>query len=102
MKQNGWLPVISACDIAFYREIKPLQRFQIHSRIICWDEKYIYIEQRFMTGDKLLAVGTVRGLLVAKGHKLTPDATMAELMQDIKSPAMPATLYYWRHKAQRR
>ena len=97
MKQKKWLPVISACDISFFREIKPWSKFQLHSRIVCWDEKYFYIEQQFKDGDALLAVGRVRALLMHKKQKLTPKACLEALNVSTISPEIPASLYRWRH-----
>ena len=42
----GWMPIVNASEFTYIRDIKPLRRFEIESRVVGWDEKYFYIEQR--------------------------------------------------------
>lgn len=60
--KRRWLPVISIATLRFRREIGPFERFTLHTRLLGWDEKWFYMEQRFETGRGVAAVGIVKGL----------------------------------------
>jgi acyl-CoA thioesterase FadM len=93
--RRGWQPVLSAAEINFIRPIGPFRRFTLTTRLIAWDEKYFYIEHRFMRADILCAVATVRGLFLARGSRVTPAQAIELLKLDAAAPAMPAVVQRW-------
>ncbi|MDF1530428.1 MAG: thioesterase family protein [Sedimenticola sp.] len=60
--KRRWLPVVSIASIRFRREISPFEPFTLHTRLLGWDEKWFYMEQRFETVRGIAAVGIVKGL----------------------------------------
>lgn len=88
--KNRWMPVIGAVHMSFRKSLAPFQSFKLHTRIIAWDEKWIYIEQRFLSHGQVMAVGIVKGLIRHKKGNIP----ISELMKIIsaeneKSPAIP-------------
>src|SRR5258708_17012863 len=53
--RQRWQIVLAAADIHFIRPLNPLVKFTLVTRLITWDDKYVYIEQRFEHGDVLCA-----------------------------------------------
>ncbi|EGA83931.1 YBR096W-like protein [Saccharomyces cerevisiae Lalvin QA23] len=45
-KHYPYIPVANVFT-NFLKEIKPFQKYSVSSRIICWDEKWIYVMSRF-------------------------------------------------------
>ena len=45
--------VVANTEIAYIRELRPYQQFQVHTRILGWDDKYVYYDQRFESQRKL-------------------------------------------------
>lgn len=60
--RRRWLPVVAIASVKFRREINPFQRFTLHTRLLGWDEKWFYMEQRFETELGVAAIGVVKGL----------------------------------------
>lgn len=92
-----WSPVVSSTEITFIKDIKPWQRCTIKSKILCWDEKYFYIEQRFVRGDKTHAIANLRGLFV-HNRKPIPSAELMSIIEDkdgIESPEIPEHIHHW-------
>ncbi|PWY87434.1 hypothetical protein BO70DRAFT_427379 [Aspergillus heteromorphus CBS 117.55] len=54
----------TAC--VFKREIKPYQRYEIHTRVLCWDEKWLYFVSHFV---KVGGKGSVVFEAGGKGRK---------------------------------
>jgi len=94
--RHKWMPVANAIEISYIRQIRPFQKFTLHSRLLTWDEKYWYIEQKFMSGKKLLALTMVRGLFL-KGQEKVPFDNVAQLLDTPPvKPDMPDRVYLWK------
>jgi acyl-CoA thioesterase FadM len=42
--KRKWRPIMGGCTVRYRREIRPFERFRVRSRVIGWDEKWIYLE----------------------------------------------------------
>ncbi len=71
--KRRWLPVVAVANLKFYRQINPFQRYKVITKIIGWDEKWFYIEQRFMVKGKVAAVGVIKGLFRGKEGKIPTE-----------------------------
>lgn len=74
-----WLPVVSIANVRYRRQINPFQPFSLHTRLLGWDEKWFYLEQRFETDSGLAAVGVVKGLFRSPQGNV-PTTALLELV----------------------
>lgn len=94
--KNRWQPILGAAEISFIRPLPPLRKFSLLTRIITWDEKYFYIEHRFMTMDgRLCAAALVRGLFMGNGEKITPQTALGLLGTVPSPPPVPDSVRQW-------
>lgn len=84
--KNKWMPIVGTARIDFHRPLKLWQKYELHSHIYGWDEKWIYLEQTFYSKDKLIAKGKIKGLLRGKDGNIPPQQIMEELQPGITSP----------------
>lgn len=89
-------PVMSAVEINFLRPLAPLQGFELISRILTWDEKYVYMEQRFESNGELYAIATARGLFLRRGRSVAVGEVLRTLGVTLSPPPMPAIVSHWR------
>ncbi len=96
--KRRWKPVLGAAEINFIRPLKPLQKFSLASRLLGWDEKYFYIEQRFTTQDaKLCAIALVKGVFIANGERCKPEDTLRLAGKTPPTPPeLPETVKHWK------
>ncbi len=94
--RHHWLPVANAVEITFIREIKPWTTFELHTRMIYWDEKYWYFEQRFMVGGRLHALAHVRGVFIGKGKVVLPQELLDIIQPGLRSPQPSAVISRWK------
>lgn len=93
--KNRWQPVVVAVDINYLRPLNPFQRFRLETQFLTWDEKYFYIEQRFIAGGRLCASALVKGLLL-QGHSPVPSQSVVSLLDEsLVPPAPSARLRNW-------
>lgn len=94
--RRGWRPVVGSVVIRYRRSLDPLQRYELRTRAVCWDEKWIYLEQRFERGGEVAAIGLVKALFVGKGGSVPTRDVFATVGFMGDSPPMPESVELWR------
>lgn len=93
--RRRWMPVLGAAEMSFVRPLDPWQKFDLVTRLLGWDAKYFYLEQRFEIEARLCALGTVRGLFVSQRERV-PSQAVADLWQPgLVSPPLPPRIHQW-------
>ncbi|WP_448203003.1 thioesterase family protein [Azospirillum sp. sgz302134] len=97
--RNRWQPVIGGANVRFRRPLAPFQRFELISRVLCWDDRYFFIEHRVETARGMAAVAVVRGAFVARGAVVPPAEVLAAHGECRESPPMPDAVAAWIERA---
>ena len=88
--------VVANTEISYIRELRTWQKFSASARIVGWDEKYFYYEQRFESEGRLCTHAFIR-LASLHGGKSIPVAQVMDRMGlDAVSPELPAPVLLWR------
>ena len=69
--------------------------FEITSRMVCWDERWFYMEQTFTGREGLAAVGWVKGILRDARGSVGPQAVIEGVAPGVVSPPMPEAIAAW-------
>ncbi len=95
--RNQLAPLVASVAFRYKRSLKLFQRYQLVSRIVCWDDKWIFIKQSFIQNGKVAAVGYVKGLFRSPKGNVPTAQVLALLGAWEKSPHMPDSIKYWQH-----
>ncbi|KYG69595.1 thioesterase [Bdellovibrio bacteriovorus] len=96
ISENGWYPVVASEMIRFRRSLQVFQKFELRTKLIAWDEKYLYLEHKFTSRGEVMAIGMIRArFLSKKGGLVSPQDLLKVLDLDLQSPPMPAHLQSW-------
>ncbi|MES2116226.1 MAG: acyl-CoA thioesterase [Pseudomonadota bacterium] len=79
MVKHGWMPVIAEHTMKYRKELGVFRRFKATMELTHWDERHFFMTHRFTIGDKLIAEGTSKGLLVGKQGVVAPHVVIAAL-----------------------
>lgn len=72
LKNLQW--VIAMQEMVYLKEIKFLDKMTVSSKLIGWDQKYVYFESRFFVKKQLMGVGMTKFVLKdKKGNKCAPS-----------------------------
>jgi acyl-CoA thioesterase FadM len=82
-------PVVGDAIAKFRRELKAFEAFDIETRLIGWDNKWGFLEHRFIRGGRVLGVVAIRGVFKGPDGAVDPGAFLAELSQARPSPPLP-------------
>ena len=93
--RNKWKPVLAAAEINFIRQLAPFQKFDLVTRLVTWDDKYAYMEQRFESGGVLCAHAYVKGLFLNARGRVASSTVVAAVGFVGAPPPMPEELRIW-------
>jgi len=86
--RKGWVPVATFITIRFRYPLKVFQRYQLHTRILWWDDRTFYWEQSFRRNGRVVGTGHVCATVIKKGIVPTSEV-VAAIDPDAIRPEMP-------------
>ncbi|WII73459.1 thioesterase family protein [Bdellovibrio sp. 22V] len=96
IEKNGWYPVVASETIRFRRSLKLFQSFELCTRLLSWDEKYLYLEHKFVSKGEVIALGMIRArFLSKKGGLVAPQDLLKALNLQLSAPSFPEHLESW-------
>lgn len=93
--KNRWRPMLGGATIRFLGPLAPLARYRLLTRLVWWDEKWFYFEQRFVNHGRVVAVALVRGLLRGREGNISIDRMLAEVGLRVDRPEQPPEVTAW-------
>ncbi|MFP5237689.1 MAG: thioesterase family protein [Acidobacteriota bacterium] len=90
-----WTALVGAVWVTYRRSLPLFARFTLTSRLVCWDERWFYLEQTFTGDEGLAAVGWVKGMLREPAGAVNPQAVLEKIEPGVVSPPMPETIAAW-------
>ncbi|MCG3176746.1 MAG: hypothetical protein MOGMAGMI_01707 [Candidatus Omnitrophica bacterium] len=84
-----WNPIVAAVSIVYKKPLVAGQSIELCTRIIGWDEKWFYIEQRFLRHGTLHAQAYVKGLFVGREGRVPTAQVLTALGHPSASPEVP-------------
>jgi acyl-CoA thioesterase FadM len=95
MLRERWRPLVGAVWMTYRRSLPLWAPFELASRLVCWDERWFYMEQTFTSVEGLVAVGWVKGALQERGAIVAPQRALDRVSPGIVSPPLPEAIQTW-------
>jgi acyl-CoA thioesterase FadM len=93
--RSRWQPLLGAAWVTYRRSLPLFSAFELTTRMVCWDDRWFYLEQAF-TGQKgLAAVGWVKGILRNANGNVDPQKVIEAVAPGLVSPPMPDVIAAW-------
>jgi acyl-CoA thioesterase FadM len=93
--KHRWQPLVGAVNIRYKQSLLPFQRYRLRTKVIGWDEKWFYIEQRFERKNRTIAVALVKAVFRGPRKNIAPEDTLKLIHVNIDPPAMPDKVLKW-------
>lgn len=87
--------IVAGVEIGYYRELRLWQKFELLTTPVAYDDKYLYIEQRFVRGDKICATALVKVVFVKAGKTVNPATVWQKLNINWQQPPLPPSISSW-------
>lgn len=79
MRRNNWMPVVAEHTMTYKKSLNVFQKYQVHMEVIDWDEKAFNMTHTFTVGDRIVATGTSRGVIVGPNGVVPPKQVIQEV-----------------------
>jgi acyl-CoA thioesterase FadM len=93
--KNRWFPIVGALKILYLKPLKPFQKFELKTRILGWDAKWIYVEQIFEVNGILCSKSILQGLFHGPQGKVPTQEWLKAVGFTQKSPKLPTDVRAW-------
>lgn len=94
--RNKWTLTIAGSVVRYRRRITGFERFSTRSRLLCWDDRFMYLEQSMWKRNGDCASHVVYRTAALENGKMIPPARVAEALGHAgASPDMPHWVRAW-------
>jgi acyl-CoA thioesterase FadM len=93
--RGRWMPLVGSVDITYRRSLDLFAAFELSTRTLCWDDKWVYMEQSFHSKAGLAAVAWVKGLFRGKQGNIPPQSIIDLVSPGLSSPPLSESLAQW-------
>lgn len=95
LTKKGWYPVVVAETISFRKSLTLWQKFTVESRVLGFDDKAVYLEQRCVVDGEIYARAYIRGRFLKRGGG---TVSIAELVDTVGHVPADLILPDWLHE----
>ncbi|KRF08741.1 4-hydroxybenzoyl-CoA thioesterase [Arthrobacter sp. Soil782] len=96
MRRKGWTPVVNAETITFRKSLQLGQRYTIETRIMGFDERAIYFEQRMVHGGEIYARAYIATRLLSSDGPVSNTEIFEAMGNPPADLALPEWIHEWR------
>lgn len=95
LKELGWYGTVAGSTVRYRRRITVFQKLELRTRIVGWDERFIYFEQAIWRRSECCAHAMIR-VALTEGKGIVPTSKVAAAFGfPADSPEMPTWVLAW-------
>jgi acyl-CoA thioesterase FadM len=79
LQSRGWYPVAAAVTVSYRRSLRLWQKYELETKLIGFDEKAMYIQQRFVRDNDVYVEGLMRARFLRTTGGTVSVAELGEL-----------------------
>ena len=96
VRKNRWALTMAGSTTRFRRRIRGFERFEMRSRAVCWDERFMYLEQSMWKQNGECASHVLyRAAVTDPNGIVLPSKVLEAMGQPGTSPPMPDWVKAW-------
>ncbi|ETX15760.1 thioeseterase [Roseivivax halodurans JCM 10272] len=96
MREKGWGLTIAGSSVRYRRRVRMMQRIEMRSRVVCWDNRFVYLEQSMWTRNGDCASHALfRSAVTRETGIVPPEDVIAAMGLAIPSPEIPQWIRAW-------
>jgi acyl-CoA thioesterase FadM len=101
IRRNKWVPVVASLTARYRRALAPFARYELRTRVLAWDERFFYLEQRFTRRGEIAALALVKARFTGPHGGVEPQAIVRATQHDVSSPPIPPAVVQWQEAESR-
>ncbi|MBN21539.1 MAG: thioesterase [Bdellovibrionaceae bacterium] len=94
--KNKIYPLVASQAIRYTRSINLFEKFSIKTKVLGWDDRFFYLQQRFICKGKVSALAVVKAKFKQAGKGgIKPEEFVSLCKEDPTSPKLPHWVNEW-------
>jgi len=95
MRHEGMAPVVGGAMVRYRRSLKLFQKYELKTRLLGFDERWLYVEQIMACRDGIACLAVQRTAFTKNGKLVPPDQLAEKLGRDHRQMPAPAWTRDW-------
>ena len=96
LKRNTWGLTMAGCSVRYRKRIRMFQKIEMRSRAVCYDDRFIYMEQSmWTTGGECAGHILYRCAVTSADGIVNPALVLNDIDPNFKKPAIPGWIDAW-------
>jgi acyl-CoA thioesterase FadM len=96
LKRRGWGLTMAGAVVRYRRRVRMFDRIEMRSRALCWDDRFVYLEQSMWVQGQCTSHVVYRAAIVDKAGIVAPARVLAEVAPGLPAPTIPDWIAAWR------
>lgn len=93
--RRRWYPVLASVQLRFKRPLNLFQKFEILTRLVTWDAKWVYLEQQILRQGRAVAHAYLKGAFVGPKGTVPIPELLALMGYGREPPPLPESFRSW-------
>ena len=95
LKKKRWGLTMAGASVRYRRRVRMFDRVEIRSRAVCWDDKFLYLEQSMWCRGEATSHILYRSAVTDRNGIVSPDQVIDALAPGATTPDMPDWIAAW-------
>ncbi len=95
MMHNGWGAAVAGASVRYRRRVKMFQRVEMQSRLLGWDDRFLYVLQSMWRKGDCTSQALIRSAVTNASGIVAPARVAAATGVDPQSPPLPGWVSAW-------
>ena len=89
LRREGWGMTVAGSSVRYRRRVRPFDRIEMHSRLIGWDDRWMYLSQSMWVSGECASEAMLRTAVTDRNGIVDTDRVAAALNLDPASKFRP-------------
>ncbi|MBE2277037.1 MAG: thioesterase family protein [Rhodobacteraceae bacterium] len=95
-RAKGWGMTVAGSSVRYRKRVKTFERFEMRSRLVGWDDRFVYMDQTMWRGGDCTSQALIRSAITQGARGIVDPAELAlALGLPAESPPLPAWVQAW-------
>lgn len=96
LRQQKWSLTMAGVSVRYRRRVRMFERVEMRSRAVCWDDKFMYLEQSMWKADGACANHALyRSAITSRDGIVSPETALLAMGKPVQSPDIPDWIAAW-------
>lgn len=95
LRDRGWGFAVAGASVRYRRRVRAFQRIEIRSRCVCWDARFLYMEQSMWHRGECASHLLIRAAVTGAGGIVPPREVIETIAPAVEDPEMPEWIAAW-------